>query len=209
MVQIAPQHTALRRDGARVWIDADAFHEGQVDDESAVVRSVSGRAVAAAADGNEEPEQPREVDGLLDVRSTQAPHDERRATIDVAVPYAPRLFVLRLAGDDELAAQASSQALDVGVVQVGARPFERGGGDRHVSSSGRGPLRIWRPFGSCTSGHPSAGVVPCDPDPSNHGLSVRSPGASEGAASSLREICPTKVGIRYGSPSASCRVCRG
>src|SRR5881397_1723341 len=116
VIQLAPQHAALRRHGARVRIHANAFHEREIDDETAVVGAIARRAVAATVNGNEDAERPREVDGLLNVRRAGAPDDEGRPAIDVTVPYASRLVILRLAVDDELAAQASPQVLDVGVV---------------------------------------------------------------------------------------------
>ena len=55
VIELAPEHAALRDDRARVRIDADALHRRQIDHEAAVVRAVPGRAVAAAANGDEEP----------------------------------------------------------------------------------------------------------------------------------------------------------
>src|SRR5262245_23743534 len=104
MIEVAPQRSTLRVSYPRLRIDANALHGRQIDDQAAVVGPVSRGAVASAANRNEQPEQAREVDRVLDVRDPCASRDEGRAAVDVAVPHAPRLVEAGVARDHELAA---------------------------------------------------------------------------------------------------------
>jgi hypothetical protein len=112
-------------------LETDALHERQIDDEAAVIRAVSGRAVAAPADRQQDSERSREVDGLLHVRGAQAPHDHRWPAIDVAVPDSTCLVIAGLPRDDDLAAHSTPQTLDVSVVHSGTRAGQRGRSDCH------------------------------------------------------------------------------
>ena len=57
---------------------------------------------------------------LLHVAGVGAAHDQRRASIDVAVPDPPRGLIVRVLGQDHAAAQPPAKAVDHRVVQADA-----------------------------------------------------------------------------------------
>jgi hypothetical protein len=133
MIQLAPEHAALRpgRAGARVHVDA--LHGGQVDDQAPVVGAVARCPVTTAADGHHDAGRPREVDRLPHVGDAGAARDERRPAVDVAIPHAPGGIVAALVTLDHLAAQRAPEAPDVSVAEGAASPIRRDYRDRrHV-----------------------------------------------------------------------------
>ena len=135
VIQLAPEHAALRpgRAGARVHVDA--LHGGQVDDQATVVGAVARRPVTAAAHGHHDAGRPCEVDRLLHIGDAGAARDERRPAVDVAVPHAPGGLVAAVVTLDHLAAQRAPEAPDVSSAEGAASPIRRDCRDRrHVVS---------------------------------------------------------------------------
>ena len=119
MVELAPLHAALRGNRTAAGVDANPLHQRHVDDHAAVVRSVAGRAMAAAAQREEQLVRTSEIDGVLHVGGTGAAYDQRWATIDISIPDPPCGFIARAVPQDELTADAAAKVIDVGVAQPG------------------------------------------------------------------------------------------
>jgi len=80
-IEIAPQSTALPPRNARVWIEFDPAHPGEIDHEPVVAARVTGHGVAAAANRREQVVLTCEPDGVDDVGRPGAPGNERRAPL--------------------------------------------------------------------------------------------------------------------------------
>jgi hypothetical protein len=135
MIELAPEHAALRpgRAGGRVHVDA--LHRGQVDDQATVVGAVARRSVAAAAHGHHDAGRPCEVERLLHIGDAGAARDERRPAVDVAIPHASGGLVAALLTLNQLATQSAPEAADVSLAEGAARPIRRDRRDRrHVVS---------------------------------------------------------------------------
>src|SRR5207248_9043868 len=95
------------------WVDANARHRREVDDDAVVNGREAGDAVAAAADGDREIVAAREADGRDHVRGARAADDEgRRVAVVRAVPDPAGLGVAVVAGREDLTADALPQLLD-------------------------------------------------------------------------------------------------
>ena len=99
---------ALRR------IDVQAAQIAHVDDERIVAAAVAGQAVPAAADGDLDAVETREVDGGGDVAGIDHAHDRHRRLLVRLVPDAAGIVEGRVAGSDERASQRGGQRVEVG-----------------------------------------------------------------------------------------------
>jgi hypothetical protein len=70
-----PGTATLDPHGAGHLIDARAFHQRQIDDESVVARAQAAPVVSPTADGDREPALASEIDGADDVRRIRAASD--------------------------------------------------------------------------------------------------------------------------------------
>ena len=102
----APGGAPADPDGARLAIDADAVHAGDVDHHSVVDRTGPGDAVTAAADGHAEPVLTREVDEIDHVRSAGAHRDDGRALVEHPVPQLPSFVIGLVGGSQQVAAES-------------------------------------------------------------------------------------------------------
>ena len=84
-VELAPDDAALRPDGARVSVDLDALHLGEVDHHRVVGDRAAGHVVAAAADREVEPCGSREAHAGGDVGRALAADDHGRCPVDESV----------------------------------------------------------------------------------------------------------------------------
>jgi hypothetical protein len=111
-IQVAPRRPAPRTHRARLQVDANSVHQGQVDDQSVVAGSEPGDVVSTAANG----QQHIVVDGPPhagdDIGGPTAPGDCGRFAVNHAVPDAPGIIVRRVLLGDEAIAELRSQVAD-------------------------------------------------------------------------------------------------
>ena len=103
-IEFAPEHAALCAGGASNRIDVDHFHRRQVDHHAAVVGAIAGRAVSTAAHRYQQAVRVGETYRVLHVADTGAMGDQRRTSINVAIPNAACTFVSAVANQHETAA---------------------------------------------------------------------------------------------------------
>ena len=99
------EHAGLGANRSCFGIDADALHQGKVDDHAAVAHAVAGVAVAAAAHRDEKLVRAGKAHRLDHVRDAGAARDQRRVPVDRGVPHPPTLVVAVVAGPNELTAE--------------------------------------------------------------------------------------------------------
>lgn len=116
-VKLAPEHAALRLDRAGGGVDAGGLHQGQVDHQATVAGGKASRAVAAAADGDQEFVLAREIDRLDDVGHPGALGDQAGALVDHPVPELARRIVARVMRTQQRTAQTGSKSINGGGVQ--------------------------------------------------------------------------------------------
>src|SRR5689334_16385414 len=81
MEEVAPRATALCTHGTTGWIDANAFHAPEIEDDAAVVGAEARHAVRAAAYGEIERVLACVIDGRHHVGDVAGADDERRSTV--------------------------------------------------------------------------------------------------------------------------------
>ncbi len=84
-VHVRPGRAARDAHRATLRVDADAAHQGEIDDETIVADAEARAVVPAATDGNEQPVIAREVDGGDHVRGIGAANDQRGPTVVIAL----------------------------------------------------------------------------------------------------------------------------
>ena len=99
-------------------IDAHAVHLRQVDHQALLAHRLAGEAVAAAAHRQQQLVRRRELHRLHDVGGAAAARDQRRMAIEGAVPDAPRGVVAGAVAQQQLAAQARREILDVAPLRM-------------------------------------------------------------------------------------------
>ena len=112
MVEIGPEHAALRAHGAADGIDLNALHARHVNDDAAVVGAVAGGTMAASSQRDEQPVGADEIDGTPHVGRTRAAQDHCGAAVDVAVPHAACGVVGGAVGEDEFAAHGAAEGVE-------------------------------------------------------------------------------------------------
>ncbi len=113
IVELAPRHAALRRDHARLWVDARALHLGEVDHHRAVRDREPADVVAPAADRDLGARRPREADRRRGVGGRAAADDQRGPPVDHPVVDASRLVVAAVAGAQDRAAHLARERLEL------------------------------------------------------------------------------------------------
>jgi hypothetical protein len=93
VVQLTPDHTALRGGGRLFGIDRDPLHLGEVDHQAAVRHSAAGDVVATAADRDLEPGSTRERERRDDVVGRPAAGDQAWPAVDEAVVEGTRRVI--------------------------------------------------------------------------------------------------------------------
>ena len=112
-VHILVEAPTLRDDRLGNRIHMGARHRRQVDEDSAVGDGVARDRVAAAADGEVVATLPAESDDGGDVGGSTTAGDERRATLDLAVPDLARRVVRSVVRSDQLADEVGPEVLKV------------------------------------------------------------------------------------------------
>ena len=163
----------------------EALHRAEVEHDAAVVRAVTGEAVAAAADRQRETGFARQGHRPRDVGRIGGTDDERRVTVVDRRLDAARLVVLRAAGQEDRAGQPGLEGFEVeGVVDVGAIDAEgfHALGLLGVSdASGGVPASSPRPRATrlpTAVGSPAWTSVASDRPRRADGRAVRTPGVS-------------------------------
>ena len=132
---LAGRQAGLGPGQAPIWIDQEALHRGEVEDDAALRRAVTRQAVAAAPDRELETRLGREEHGPRDVGGVRRLDDDRRDAVEPAVVDLARLIEARVAGHDERAAQRGAEGGEAGRADPGDR---RGGGRGVGRGEGRG-----------------------------------------------------------------------
>jgi len=97
---------------ARGGIDADAFHRGEIDEQSAVADAVAREAVSAAAHRDLQSMRPRKIDGSDDIGCAAAAGDQSRPPVDHAVPNLACRVVGVVTRTQQCAAQTGAEVGD-------------------------------------------------------------------------------------------------
>ena len=105
-IEVFPQRPAAAGRRPRLWIDRDAAHQPQVDDEPALADAVAGDAVAATANGDGQIPLAGERDRGDDVVDIERPDDQLRTPVDHPVEREARGVVARVLRVDHGAAMA-------------------------------------------------------------------------------------------------------
>ena len=105
-VVFAPGDAALRARRVRSWIDMDAFHERQIDHDSAVERRTAGNVMAATPHRDLDTMLAREVHSIDDVCHALAARNQERPFVDQAVVDAPRVLVPGIGWLEQLSAES-------------------------------------------------------------------------------------------------------
>src|SRR4051812_38508755 len=92
-------------------VDVDRPHPREVEHQATVADPVTGRAVTATTDREQQAVLAREVDRRDDVRAAAAPDDRRRPAVDHAVPDPARRIIAVIGGKDDAAVQASREGV--------------------------------------------------------------------------------------------------
>ena len=104
-VQLAPRDASLHVCRPADGIHVNAFHRGEVDNETALAHRAAGDVVAAPADSDRERVRAAVTHGSDHVLNAGATRDHRRPLVDHPVPNGPRSVVPLVTGSNELAAK--------------------------------------------------------------------------------------------------------
>ena len=113
VVELGEQRAAAHAGGAPLGIDLGAAHPREVDHDAVVAGREAGDAVAAAPHGDDELLLTGEAEGRDDVVGARRPHDQRRPTVDHAVPDRARRVVAGVVGAHDLARESVGQLVQV------------------------------------------------------------------------------------------------
>jgi hypothetical protein len=109
LIEVGQRGAGLDASRAGRRIDVYRFHQGQVDEETAVAHRMAGDVVAAAAHGNEQLFVARELDRMDDIGGAEATHHEAGPPVDHGVPDRAGGVVTILSGQCDNAAQLAAQ----------------------------------------------------------------------------------------------------
>lgn len=110
-VESFEQRTALHGGDSAVGIDGHLLHLAEIDHHAVVTGREARVAVATAADGDDEIPVSGELERGCHIGGRGAAGDEGRTPVGGCIPYPPRLFVARDAGDDQTAGEALAESL--------------------------------------------------------------------------------------------------
>jgi hypothetical protein len=105
-VVLAPRCTALRACRSIRRVDVDAFHEREIDQQSAVDRRTARNIVPSAFDRDLEIVVACQIDGVDDVGDVATTGDERRPFVDQPVVHAPGVVIASIGLLEQLAAES-------------------------------------------------------------------------------------------------------
>jgi hypothetical protein len=109
VVELAPQHPAVSPRGPADGVDADTFHEREIDEDAVVAHALAGDAMTTAPDRDGQPRVASEPHGGDDVGCAPRSENESGLLIDHRVPDPPMLVVGRLTWPDDLAVEVSGK----------------------------------------------------------------------------------------------------
>ena len=113
VIQFAEQAASGDPGPAGCRVDAHAAHGRQVDLHAAFAGGLAGVAVPAALDRQQQVLLASKVHGRADIRGAARLDDQRRVLVDRLVAYVPGNVVAGIAGQQQRAAQAVLQLLQV------------------------------------------------------------------------------------------------
>ena len=113
VVELGEQRAAAHAGDAPLGIDVGAAHPREVDHDAVVAGREAGDAVAAAPNGDDEVLLTGEAESRDDVVGARRPHDQRRPTVDHAVPDRARRVVALVVGAHDLARETVRQLVQV------------------------------------------------------------------------------------------------
>src|SRR5947207_1986732 len=111
-IKFGPNHPRLGPDNLRRGFDANALHAGQVNHQPGVADSLATDVVPPALDRDEGVVFAGEADRRRHIGSPGAADDQRRPTIDHAIPDDSRVVISCIAQSEQRAAQAARELLE-------------------------------------------------------------------------------------------------
>ncbi len=136
-VEFREMRTAVCPGRAALGINLYAPHARQVDDDPAVAGGQTGNAVAPASYGDRQLVFTREPDRGADIVGSGGPDDDRRISVDHAIPDGAGFVVAFVAGQDHVAGQRLPERGDAGDAEIGGRTLCA----PHVNDCGGSPSR--------------------------------------------------------------------
>ena len=109
VVELGEKRAAAYAGGTLLGIDVCTAHPREVDHDTVVAGREAGDAVAAAADGDDELLLTGEAERSDDVVGVGRPNDQRRATVDHAVPDRARRVVTGVVRAHDLTGESVAQ----------------------------------------------------------------------------------------------------
>jgi hypothetical protein len=108
-VEVRQRSAGLDPSGAGRRIDPHRFHQGEINEETAVAHRIARDVMAAAAHRNEQLFIARELDRIDDIRGPKAPHHQAGPSIDHGVPDGAGGVVAILSRQRDSAAHVAAQ----------------------------------------------------------------------------------------------------
>jgi hypothetical protein len=90
----------------------NAFHQGQIDHESAIDSRAPGNVVTAPTNCHFEAQLSRKFDGIHNVRDTATPRDKRRSFVRESVVNFSSIFIASVARRQEFAGEGCGEIDD-------------------------------------------------------------------------------------------------
>ena len=112
-IEIRPRRAAAAYRPARGGVDGDTVHRAEVDHHAAIADGVACVVVTTAPDGDFKLPRSGEADRLGDLCRTRAARDDRRFSIDRAVPHRATVVVFGITGGQNLAAKRRAKRIDL------------------------------------------------------------------------------------------------
>jgi hypothetical protein len=117
-VELAEQHAGLCPYRPFRQVNANALHQGQVDDHAAIAHGQAGETVPAASHCDLEVASSRCAYRLDHIGRPGAASDRRGVAIDGAIPHLAVYFVRLVAGADDLTTEAGVGLIEQAQVGV-------------------------------------------------------------------------------------------
>ena len=112
MIDVAGGATRTHSDGPVFWIDPDALHQRQVDDQTVIDAGETGRVMPASANSDRQLVLAAEIHRRHDIGHISAFGDEKRPLVDHRVVELSRVIVVRMLAPNHRAAHDFSELGD-------------------------------------------------------------------------------------------------
>ncbi len=113
-VEVGQDATGLDLRAAGVHLDANIFHEREIDHESVIANGVAGDVMSTAPDRDDQLLLVPELDRLHDIFGRGAAGDNRGFAVDHGVPDLPHLIVIGISGKKHISPEVRFEFLQLG-----------------------------------------------------------------------------------------------